>query len=380
MASMQCAALIATFTPALEGAPSGPLAGMRLAVKDNFDIAGHVTGVGSPEWAATHGPATTTAPLVIRLMEAGASVIGKAHMDELAYGLMGDNARYGTPPNPTAPGRMPGGSSSGSASAVAGGLADIGLGSDTGGSVRIPAAFCGLWGWRPTSALLPAAGMVPLAPSYDVPGLMVRKGATLAHLIDLLVPEGDTPALAPLAPADLWARATPETVTALAHLRAGDDGPLCDSEMSARLLPTFQICQGWDVAQVFRAWIETTNPALGPGVRERFAAALAITPDQAATAKAHRDAIAKRIQRTVGAERCIVLPTAPGPAPWLDVSHGELNQYRLAALELLCIAGHAGLPQITVPAAQIDGAPLGISVIGPAGSDRALMAFALTLV
>jgi amidase len=134
----------------LEGATTGPLAGLTFAVKDNFDVAGHITGAGSPDWQRSHRPAHTTAAAITSLVEAGARLVGKTQMDELAYGVLGENAHYGTPHNPAAPDRVPGGSSSGSASAVAGGLVDFALGSDSACSVRLPAALCGLFGIRPT--------------------------------------------------------------------------------------------------------------------------------------------------------------------------------------------------------------------------------------
>ena len=132
----------------LEGVATGPLAGLTFAAKDIFDVAGHVTGGGNPDWKAAQSPAAKTAPHVRGLVDAGATMVGKTITDEITRGILGENAHYGTPVNPRAPGRVPGGSSSGSASAVAGGLVDFALGSDTGGSVRIPASFCGLYGMR----------------------------------------------------------------------------------------------------------------------------------------------------------------------------------------------------------------------------------------
>ena len=161
-------------TARLDGAPAGPLAGLRFAAKDLFDIEGHVTGAGNPDWLALHAPATRTAPVVRRLVDAGASMVGKTHTDELSRGIFGENAHYGTPVNPKAPGRVPGGSSSGSAAAVSGGLVDFALGTDTGGSVRIPASFCGIYGIRPTHGRLPLDGVVGQARSFDTVGWFAR--------------------------------------------------------------------------------------------------------------------------------------------------------------------------------------------------------------
>ncbi|KAG2439098.1 hypothetical protein HYH02_006620 [Chlamydomonas schloesseri] len=157
----------------VQGAAEGPLKGLTFAVKDLFDVAGHRTGFGNPTWLETHPPATRTAPAVQALLDAGATLRGKTHMDELAYSLNGENKHYGTPRNPAAPGRIPGGSSSGSAVAAAAGDVPLALGSDTGGSVRVPAAYCGLFGIRPTWGRTNLEGARPLAPSFDTAGWWV---------------------------------------------------------------------------------------------------------------------------------------------------------------------------------------------------------------
>src|SRR5690606_37246293 len=166
---------------------TGPLAGLRLAVKDLFDVAGMPTGAGNPRWLETHEAPDADAEAVARLRAAGASLVGKTITDELAWSLNGSNAHYGTPDNPAAPGRLPGGSSSGSASAVASGLADIGLGTDTGGSIRVPASYCGLFGLRPTHGRVPLEGAVPLAASFDTAGVFTRDAATLRKASETLL-------------------------------------------------------------------------------------------------------------------------------------------------------------------------------------------------
>ena len=144
---------------ALAGAGTGPLEGLSFAVKDIYHIAGHRTGFGNPTWLNTHQPADRTASTVSRLLDAGADMVGKTLTDEMAYSLTGENAHYGTPVNPAAPDRVPGGSSNGSASAVAGGLVDFALGTDCGGSVRLPASYCGILGMRPSLGRVPVDGI-----------------------------------------------------------------------------------------------------------------------------------------------------------------------------------------------------------------------------
>jgi amidase len=173
---------------ALAGSGSGPLTGLTFAAKDVFDIAGHRTGNGNPVWLETHPPAERTASAVQRLLDAGARMVGKTHTDDMAYSLNGENVHYGTPVNPVAPGRIPGGSSSGSVAAVAGGLVDFALGTDCGGSVRLPASYCGVYGLRPTHGLVPADGVVPLAPSFDTVGWFARDAALMRRIGEVLLP------------------------------------------------------------------------------------------------------------------------------------------------------------------------------------------------
>ena len=166
----------------IAGADDGALVGLGFAVKDLFDISGHVTGGGSPAWLASHAPAHTTSPLVTTLLAAGADLLGKTVCDELFYSVAGENAHYGTPHNVRAPGRIPGGSSSGSAAAVAAALCDFALGSDTGGSVRVPASFCGLYGLRPSHGRVSLEHALAMAPSFDTAGWFTRDAALCARL------------------------------------------------------------------------------------------------------------------------------------------------------------------------------------------------------
>jgi amidase len=171
----------------LQGAQDGPLSDLSFAAKDIFDVAGYVTGNGNPDWKAAHEAAEKTAWAVQVLVEAGATMIGKTITEELTWGLTGENTHYGIPVNPHAPGRIPGGSSSGSASVVAGGLVDFALGSDTLGSVRAPASFCGLYGLRPTHGRISVEGVLPQAPSYDTVGWFARDADTFAQVGSVLL-------------------------------------------------------------------------------------------------------------------------------------------------------------------------------------------------
>ncbi|HEY9212636.1 MAG TPA: amidase family protein, partial [Ancylobacter sp.] len=169
------------------GAAQGPLHGLTFAAKDVFDVEGTRTGFGHPTWLATHPAATETATVISTLLEAGASLTGRTISDELCYSIAGENSHYGTPTNPRAPDRLPGGSSSGSAAAVAAELVDFALGTDCGGSVRVPASYCGLFGLRPTHGRIPLDGVSRFAPRFDTVGWFARDAAMLKRVSEVLL-------------------------------------------------------------------------------------------------------------------------------------------------------------------------------------------------
>ena len=369
------------------GSAQGPLAGLTFALKDFFDLAGVPTGAGSPEWLATHPVPTETAPAIEPLFAAGATLVGKTQTDELAWSLNGENAHYGTPVNVAAPGRIPGGSSSGSAAATAAGLVDFALGSDTGGSVRLPASYCGIYGIRTTHGRIPLDGAVPLAPSFDTLGWFARDPELFARVGRVLLPAG--PAVARprtlLVARDLFRRAGPAVEDALAEALdqvAALFETVEDVDLAGEALPAwrnaFRLIQSAEAWAAHGRWVEEARPAFGPGVRERFAAAARLDPAEVAEARALRGTIRAGL-RKLAADSVIVLPTAPGIAPLLATPEAELDAFRAKALEILCPAGHAGLPQISVPAATLDGCPLGLSLMAAAGADEVLLDLAVVL-
>ncbi|MGY0833716.1 amidase [Azospirillum argentinense] len=370
------------------GAASGPLAGLRFAVKDLFHIAGLPTGAGNPDWLRTHEVPRETAPAVQRLLDAGARVAGKTLTDELAWSLAGENAHYGTPENPQAPGRIPGGSSSGSASAVAGGAVDFAIGTDTGGSVRLPASYCGLYGIRPTHGAVPLDGSVPLAPSFDTVGWFAWEAALLRRVGAVLLPPSSTlgPDLAfrrLLVAEDAFAIAGEAVRAALApaldRLRErfrGAETVTLAPEGLEQWRPVFQTLQAAEAWAAHGAWITATKPTFGPGVRDRFAAAATLDPALARAAAQTREGIRRRMDDLLGTDGLIVLPSAPGIAPLRGSSGAAVDAERGRALAILCPAGLAGLPQLSIPAARLQGCPLGLSLIGPRGSDSTLLSIA----
>lgn len=372
----------------IDGAANGPLHGLSFAVKDLYEVKGRVTGAGSPEWAEGRAPAEEHAYAVETLLAAGARLVGKTHTDEFAYSVSGVNAHYGAPVNPSAPGRTTGGSSSGSASVAAAGLADFTIGSDTGGSVRLPASYCGLYGIRTTHGAIASDGLLALAPSYDTVGWFARDAETFARVgaaFDMEAPDLDaTPEI--VAPLEPWDGADPATRKALKAAGAEIGIELTPSE-ALRLTDNgldawreaFRVHQAWEVWRVHGAWMEKHAPDLGPGVRERFAAARDITDEAAAAAHDLREAAKKRMRDVLQGDRILAVPSTPGPAPLYGLEASEEELIRQRALALLCVAGHAGLPQISIPLATVDGAPVGLGLIGSPGEDGLLLAVARIL-
>jgi len=371
---------------ALAGSGDGPLTGLSFAAKDLFHIEGHRTGFGHPDWLRTHPPQPRTAVAIERLLAAGAHMVGRTHCDELCYSLTGENVHYGAPVNVNAPGRIPGGSSNGSAAAVAGELVDFAIGSDCGGSVRIPAAYCGILGIRPTWGRVPLDGAVPFGPSFDVAGWFARDAAIFEAVGRVLLDDPKPPASPKrlLVARDAFAVVDPAVLAALRPAVERLEALIGKSEEIevspeglATWFETFRTIQAAEVWASVGSWILEVQPRLGPGVKERIAWAATVTPQMLAEASVRRAEIVDRMQRLIGPDDVLCLPTSPRAAPALGTPVDKIEiEYRNQAMQLLCIAGLAGLPQLSLPMAQIDGLPLGLSIVGCRGADTMLLSIA----
>ncbi len=367
-------------------ASTGPLSGLTFAAKDLFDVAGYPTGGGQPFVLAMSGIKTTHADAVRKLLDAGARFVGKVVTDELAFSMNGNNAHFGAPINGGAPDRISGGSSSGSASAVSNRLADIALGTDTGGSVRAPASHCGLYGIRPTHGRVSLRGCLDLSPSLDTCGWFARDAQTFARAADVLAGADAQPLperIRLLAPTDVWGLLQPEPMAALQPVRARIESMLGTAAPVQASLDdfdamywNFRYIQGREAWTTDGPLIERFNPPLGPGVAERFAWSRAVTDAQVAQATAFRQRFRAHLTQLLGSDGVLLMPTMPDVAPLRSDSEASLEDYRNRAIRMLCIAGLSGFPQISMPLASRLGAPFGISLLGPAGSDRSLIALA----
>jgi len=388
------------------GDPLGPLHGVPLAVKDNIDAAGLPAAAGTPALAANRPRAD--AAVLAPLRAAGAILLGKTNMHELAAGVTTNNAHFGTAHNPYDMTRVPGGSSGGTAIAVAARLAPVALGTDTGASNRLPAAFCGVVGFRPTTGRWPQSGMILNSPTRDTAGPMARDVADCALLDALVTGDAATPepalenlrlgvpraafwddldprvasacedALARLRDAgvtliemnlpgihELTAQAS--TVIAMyehplameAYLAASGSGLAAAEVFSAIASPDVRhfvdACHGQFTEMQYRAALKDTRPRLQALYREAYA-------------RGRLDAL--------------IFPTAPIPAPRIgleedEIDHrGQRHQTLLLAIRNTNPGSVAGVPGISLPAGVVDGLPIGIELDGRSGDDRRLLAIA----
>ncbi len=372
----------------IEGRPGGPLKGLTFAAKDLFDVAGVPTGGGNHDWPTGRPVPARNAWAVQTLLDAGAALIGKTITDEVSLGILGENAFDGTPKNVRAPGRVPGGSSSGSAAAVAAGLCETALGTDTGGSVRVPSSFCGLYGIRPTHGRLDVTGMLPQAPTSDTTGWFARDAETFARVSSVLLGEAIPTALPTklIVAVDAFGFADADVADALQPM-VKRLGALVGNSREEIMAP--QGLSVWARAQrslqpveayaTFRDWLDKGNPRFAFSVARALVMG-SLTPQADQTwAALMRQEVRARLRYLLPAGTILCLPTTPFPAPLAGQPLSVLDPLRDRITCLCAHGGLAGHPQVNIPGATVDGLPVGLSIIGPRGSDATLVAVAQAL-
>lgn len=362
---------------------SGPLDGLTIAVKDVVAVAGQRVGHGNPVLLEQALPEPHHAAALSRLLAAGAGVRGIARTDELAFSLSGTNVHYGSPRNPWGVGRVVGGSTSGPASAVARGLADLGLGTDTAGSIRIPASYCGLHGLRTTHGAVPTSGVDVLAPSFDTVGLLARDASVLHRAATALLPgcegSGTTglllvdPGLESLADPDVGAlsrRAARDLASSTGT--ATETREVVDLDELAGWCDAFRLVQAAEAWEAHGAWVGSHPGVLGPGVAARFAAGAAAPPGEVAQARGLLRSAAAHLRTALVPGTVLALPATSTPAPAVLAGRGEKERLRSSTLRLTCLASIAGLPAAVAPAGTVEGLPAGLCLLGAPGSDLVL--------
>ncbi|MEM6612516.1 MAG: amidase [Cyanobacteria bacterium P01_C01_bin.72] len=359
---------------------SDQLNGIALGVKDLFQIAGLPTTAGNPDWLKTHALPEATAPSVTALLEAGATLVGKTLTDELAYSLEGVNLHYGTPINPQAPLRLPGGSSSGSAVAVANGSIDLGLGTDTGGSIRVPASYNGIYGFRPSHGLVNCDCLIPLSPRFDTVGWLARDLVTLRRAGEVLLPTTEEKVLSHLVVANIEGLASWQTARQPLLARwSAQFQSLQQVELTEELLTrasqAFRILQGREIWRIHGQWIEQQQPHFAPEIGDRFIWCSTLTKDDEQQAELAAQKFVNYWQQQVlpTPNHVLLMPTTPGAAPLLTTPAAALKTYRHRLMSLTAPAGLTAAPQISLPYLQAQQAPWGVSLLASAGSDLALL-------
>jgi len=369
--------------PLLAGKSSGTLKDLTFGLKDVFDVAGYPTSFGSPDWLRTHEIPTETTPIVTQLLDAGATLVGKTHTDELTYSILGMNAHFGTPVNPLSPERVPGGSSSGSAVAVAGGLVDFAIGSDTGGSVRLPASFCGIYGIRPTHGKISLQHARPLAKSFDTLGWFARDTKKLLNVGRVLLEDESTqaPEFKIILPKQALAVLSNELQEIFLEnvKEIFKDFEVEEQDLEWMQLrnfaETFRVIQAREIWLEHGQWASQNLEHFGPGIKQRFLIARDISEEAASSARDVRKTIQEHLNQSLTANTLFLVPTASNLAPMLTSSAEELEQFRKDTFQLVSIAGLGGLPQVNIPAFKINGSGFGISLIGAQHTDIKLLEF-----
>ncbi|KAH6763547.1 amidase 1 [Perilla frutescens var. hirtella] len=393
-----------------------PLTGLTFAVKDIFDVEGHVTGFGNPDWARTHPAAIATAPAVLSVLKAGATCVGKTVMDEMAYSINGENAHYGTPTNPCAADRVPGGSSSGSAVAVGATLADFSLGTDTGGSVRVPASYCGIFGFRPSHGAVSTSGVIPMAQSFDTVGWFARDPVILKKVGNILLQlQDDNPTtlnqliiaedcfnLLNVPPHQLKDILTSsvEKLYGSQVIQYTNLGSFVEAKVPslklfmdnssvkeqkdnipslAALSSAMRSLQRHEFKNNHGEWVQSVKPNLGPGISVRVWEAINSTDENIDACHSLKGELRAALTDLLGDAGILAIPTVPGPPPKLQTEPSTLEKFRAKAFSLLSVAGVSGFCQVSIPLGVYDDLPIAVSLVAKHGSDGFLLNFVETL-
>lgn len=366
----------------IPGAPQGPLADLVFLAKDMFDIKGEVTGIGNPTYAQTHPPATENAVAVDKLLKAGAKLVGKTCTDEFAFSLDGINIHFGAPDNPQYPGCIPGGSSSGSGSAVAAGLADFALGTDTGGSIRVPASYCGCYGFRPSHGRVSLDGVAPLAPLLDTVGWLARSASILESCGEVLLGEKPCPTFPKkmFVAREIFSEVSDDLRPSLERVvdTVAKKFPAVEEvELErfgwgslAAIYKVFQARQAWGI---YGAWIKQVNPFMCPSIKERFDFTSTVTDSDWQSAKQARDKVASDIAQLLAGDAVLCMPTTFNIPPSVDASDDELLQNRIQNIKHTALAPLSRVPEICVPISVTEKTTTGLSFLASHGHDMMLL-------
>lgn len=370
----------------------GPLTELSFATKDNIDVANEITGYGSPGWISTHLKPIVNAICLEQLLNSGGTCQGKTKSDELAYSLIGVNSFYGTPLNPKAPDRVPGGSSSGAASAVASELVTFAIGTDTGGSIRVPASNCGVWGYRPSYGAISVSGVLALAPSFDTVGIIAQTGKILEKVMGVLLAEthnGNNDASSVCFVDDVFQisdRKILDTITPILNkiskfhkVQSLKIAEITDPHVNCNwLFEQLGFLLSTEIWNTFGAWIKNETPELSSGVKYNLHDyAKAANRKNIQSSLYLKKAFQNKINNFLCQGRILCFPTTVDLAPKLDEITPDFfaGNYIPRAMGVNAISSLSCAPQITIPVAKVNGVPIGLSFIAGFGQDMRLIRF-----
>ncbi|KAK7331715.1 hypothetical protein VNO80_28452 [Phaseolus coccineus] len=381
------------------------LSALTFAIKDIFDVKGYVTGFGNPHWKKTHSEAGKTAIVITALLSSGATCVGKTVMDEFSFGISGENKFYGTPTNPYLPSSIPGGSSSGSAVAVAAGLVDFAIGTDTTGCVRLPAAFCGILGFRPSHGFVSTIGVLPNAQSLDTVGWFARDSSVLHHvglvllpmnLVELKrtrriifaddlfqlskVPSQKTVYIINRAIENLSGYQSPQHMNICQYIASnvpslkGFRDKLTHQQNAVSILKDLTSVmfslQGYEFKTNHEEWFKSVKPRLGRAVSERINSAMNSTHDHIKTLYKVRTEMRVAFQRLLKDDGILVIPTVPDDLLKLK---GFSSEFHDRAYALSSIASISGCCQVAIPLGCHNDCCASVSFISAHGADKFLL-------
>ncbi|GAB4845309.1 Translocon at the outer membrane of chloroplasts 64 [Ancistrocladus abbreviatus] len=393
--------------PAPPKAPH-PLTGFSFAVSDIFYIEGYLTGFGHPDWARTHEAASQTASAVSAVVEGGATCVGKTVVTEMAYSFSGENKHYGTPTNPGAPARVPGGPSSGAAVAVAANLVDFSLGMDTVGGVRVPAGFCGIIGFRPSHGAISHAGVIPVCPSLDTIGCFAKDPNVLRQVVHVLLQLQFTGQHNPRQmliaddcfelikiPIDRVSQPVIRSMEKLygrqilKHENLGDyissKAPtlkaFCSKQINVAaqtsplrsLAHAMQLLLRHEFTQNHQEWINSVKPSLDPVITAQMQNVQDMSEIEIQKLHSIRDEVRSALNSLLKDDGILVIPTSADPPPKLGGKEILSEDFENRLFCLSSVASMSGCCQVTVPLGYHDKCPVSVSFIARHGGDRFLI-------
>ena len=359
---------------------TGTLKNLNFLVKDMCKVKDHRTSCGNPDFYQKCIPANDYAPFLKEILEAGATLKGITICDEFFYSLIGENSHYGTPANLNAPGCVPGGSSSGSAAALTTNLYDFSIGSDTGGSVRVPASFCGLFGIRPTHNRINTEDVYPMAPSFDTLGWFAKDIDIFKNVGSVLLNSNEKTEFSFkefVIAEDILELASPEIIK-LFNNYINDKFPeikkiRLSKHNKEEIADNFRILQGGEIKENIIPWILENKPKISPEINNRIEMAMKITTDEINKAQKFREKLKLEIDKSLPKEIIALFPTTPFSSLKCGQSDKQLASYRKKLMEFTSIAGMTSRPQISMPKFKDNTGPIGISLLGWQYSDEILL-------